>query len=241
MGEMAASLTHEISQPLSAIRTNVDAALLSMDGKPDIAELRAIFEDIASDNTRAVEIIRRIRALARKEPVEFTAIDLPAIIREIAVLVQGDALSRDIRVWLEITPGLPRAHGDKIQLQQVLLNLLLNAFAALDDCPPNRREVCVSASADDRTMLRISVTDCGKGLPVEIEVIFRQFYTTKPDGLGMGLSISRSIIEAHGGRLWAENNPDGGATFYFTLPIEQAGTLRPASTPVLSTTELTNH
>ncbi|MGH7844499.1 MAG: sensor histidine kinase [Candidatus Binatia bacterium] len=223
MGELAASLAHELNQPLTAILSNAQAALRFMTGKPaDLEEVREILHDIVQDNSRAGEVIRQMRALVKKEEPEFSSLDLASIVREIVLLVHSDAVLRNVGVSLDVSPDLPYARGDKVQLQQVLLNLLLNAFDAMKDCPVEEREVIVHASSDGAGMVRISIGDCGTGLTSDkLEKIFQPFYTTKREGLGMGLSISRSIIEAHGGRLWAENNNGRGATFHFTVPLER--------------------
>ena len=221
MGELAASLAHELNQPLTAILSNAQAAQRFLSGKPsDIEEVREILHDIVEDNTRAGEVIRRMRALVKKEEFEFSSLDLSEIIREIVLLVHSDAVLHNVSVRLDVDPDLPRARGDKVQLQQVLLNLLLNAFDAMRDCPADERDVLLRAELDGADMLRISVSDHGTGLTSDqLDKIFQPFFTTKREGLGMGLSISRSIVEAHDGRIWAENNRDQGATFYFMLPV----------------------
>jgi PAS domain S-box-containing protein len=221
MGELAASLAHELNQPLTAILSNAQAAqrFLAAD-PPDLAEVREILKDIVQDDNRAGDVIRRMRALIKKEELEFSSLELASTVREILLLVQSDAILRNVRVSFDIRPDLPLVRGDKVQLQQVLLNLLLNAFDAMKDCPAEEREVVVRMESNAASMVKVSVSDRGTGLTSDkFDKIFQPFYTTKRDGLGMGLPISRSIIEAHGGRLWAENNPDRGATFYFTLPI----------------------
>jgi PAS domain S-box-containing protein len=221
MGELAASLAHELNQPLTAILSNAQAAQRFLSGKPsDIEEVREILHDIVEDDNRAGEVIRQMRALVKKEELEFSSLDLASICREIVLLVHSDAILRNLRVSLDVRPDLPYARGDKVQLQQVLLNLLLNAFDAMKDCPLAERKILVRAESDGSGLVRISVRDRGTGLTSDkLDKIFQPFFTTKRDGLGMGLSISRSIIETHGGCLWTENNPDRGATFYFTLPI----------------------
>jgi PAS domain S-box-containing protein len=223
MGELAASLAHELNQPLTAILSNAQAAQRFLSSKPsDIKEVREILHDIVEDNMRAGEVIRRMRALAKKGEFDFSSIDLADIIDGILSLVHSDAVLRNVRVRIDVDPDLPRTRGDKIQLQQVLLNLLLNAFDAMKDCPADERDVSLRAELDGRDMLRISVSDYGTGLTSDqLDKIFQPFFTTKREGLGMGLSISRSIIQAHGGRLWAENNNGHGATFYFTVPVER--------------------
>jgi two-component system sensor kinase FixL len=221
MGELAASLAHELNQPLTAILSNAQAAQRFMAADPaDLEEVREILKDIVQDDSRASEVIQRMRALVKKEELAFASLDLTDVIREVELLVHSDAALHSIRVILDLIPGLPPAHGDKVQLQQVVLNLLLNSFDAMKDCMVNEREVNVQAELEGEGVLRVAVRDRGPGLRGDkLDKIFQPFYTTKRDGLGMGLSISRSIIEAHGGRLWAENNLDRGATFYFTVPV----------------------
>jgi PAS domain S-box-containing protein len=223
MGELAASLAHELNQPLTAILSNAQAAQRFLSGKAsDVEEVREILSDIVEDNKRAGEVIRRMRALVKKEEFEFASLDLAELIQEIVSLVHSDAVLRSVSIRLEVDANLPRLRGDKIQLQQVLLNLLLNAFDAMKDCPMAEREVLVQAESDGANMLHIAISDRGIGLTSDkLEKVFEPFYTTKREGLGMGLSISRSIIEAHGGRLWGENNQDSGATFSFTLPVRK--------------------
>jgi two-component system, LuxR family, sensor kinase FixL len=220
MGELAASLAHELNQPLTAILSNAQAAQRFLAAGPaDAEELGEILKDIVQDDSRASEVIRRMRALVRKEQLSFAPLDLAGVIRDVAALVRSDAILHGVRIALEVDPGLPPLRGDRVQLQQVVLNLLLNAFDAMKDCPINERRVGVQAEQDGARTVRVSVRDYGAGLNGDnLDRIFQPFYTTKRDGLGMGLSISRSIIEAHRGRLWAENNPDRGATFYFTVP-----------------------
>ena len=223
MGELAASLAHELNQPLTAILSNAQAAQRFLSASPaDLEEVREILKDIVQDNDRAVEVIRRMRALAKKEELEFSSLDLVNLTREIVALVHSDAILRNIRVILDVRPVFPVVLGDKIQLQQVLLNLMLNAFDAMKDCRSEEREVLVRIESAVAGMVEVSVSDRGTGLTGDqLDKIFQPFYTTKRDGLGMGLSISRSIIEAHGGRLWAKNNAEHrGATFSFTVPVE---------------------
>jgi two-component system sensor kinase FixL len=226
MGELAASLAHELNQPLTAIQSNAQAAQRFLTAKPAtpavIKEIAEILRDIVQDNNRASEIIRRLRALAGKGELDFSPLDLAGAIREVVVLVHSDAVLHNVQLSLTISDGLPRVLGDKIQLQQVMLNLLLNAFDAMKDCPADERRVIVRVDLDKAGMIRGSICDRGTGLAGDmLDKIFEPFYTTKREGLGMGLSISRSIIKAHGGQLWAENNPDRGATFYFTVPAAE--------------------
>lgn len=220
MGELATSLAHELNQPLTAILSNAQAAQRFLSANPaDVDEVREILQDIVQDNNRAGEVIRRMRALVKKEKLEISSLDLATLIGEIVALVHSDAVLRNARVSLDFTPDLPPVRGDKVELQQVLLNLLLNAFDAMRDAAPEERDVVVRMEADGAGMVEVSVSDRGTGLTSDkLDKIFQPFFTTKKEGLGMGLSISRAIIEAHGGKLWAENNAGRGATFYFTLP-----------------------
>jgi PAS domain S-box-containing protein len=221
MGELAASLAHELNQPLTAILSNTQAALRFLSSKPaDLEEVREILQDIVKDNSRAGEVIRRIRALVKKEELEVAIIDIAVLIRDVVGLVRSDAILQNVRVSVELDKNLPPVQGDRVQLQQVLLNILLNAFDAMKDCPTSEREVKLRAEPYGTSFIKLAVSDRGTGLSGDkLDKIFQPFYTTKREGLGMGLSICRSIIEAHGGNLSAENNPDSGATFCFTVPV----------------------
>jgi PAS domain S-box-containing protein len=222
LGELTASLAHELNQPLTAILSNAQAAQRFLSAEPpDVYEVREILKDIVQDNSRAGEVIRRLRALARKEQPDFAPLEMSNVIDDVVSLLHSDSILHNVRVSLEIGRKLPLVRGDKIQLQQVVLNLLLNAFDAMKDCPAHERQVIVRGESED-SAVKVAVRDRGIGLTGDKrDKIFQPFYTTKRDGLGMGLSICRSIIEAHSGRLWAENNPDRGATFFFTLPVEK--------------------
>ncbi|HUG35813.1 MAG TPA: ATP-binding protein, partial [Candidatus Limnocylindrales bacterium] len=221
MGELTASLAHELSQPLTAILTNAEAAqrLLETDAS-DLEEVRAILEDIVADDKRASEVITRLTGLLRRGSLERTPLDLNEVTREVAQLVRGDAIAREVSIRLDLAPKLPAVHGDRVQLQQVLLNLILNGLDAMRETSASRRTLVLQTAPDGETAVRVVVRDGGPGIaPGSLDQIFDAFHTTKPGGLGMGLAISRSIVEAHGGRLSAENAPDGGATFTFTLPV----------------------
>jgi PAS domain S-box-containing protein len=226
MGELAGALAHEINQPLSAIMSNAQAASRYLNGPSlDMDEIREILQDIVKEDARAGEVINRLRALLKKEKSKFEPIDLNLILREVIDLLHSDAVIRDVTVSTELDPSLPLVSGDRIQLQQVALNLMLNAFEAMNERPNGKRRVLIRAGRKDDQVL-VSVADSGKGILIgETEKIFKPFYTSKPQGLGMGLSICRSIINSHQGRLWVENNPDGGATFCFSLPISAEDTL----------------
>jgi two-component system sensor kinase FixL len=220
LGELAGSLAHELNQPLTAILSNAQAAQRFLATEPvNLLEVREIMHDLVEDNHRASEVIRKIRALVKKGELEAAPLSIASVIRDVALLVHSDAIVRGIRVRVAITPELPPVHGDKVQLQQVVLNLLLNAFDALESCPALNREVTIEVIPEGTDSIRIAVQDGGAGLAGNtLDKLFLPFFTSKRDGLGLGLSISRSIVEMHGGRIWAKNNEDRGATFYFTLP-----------------------
>jgi two-component system sensor kinase FixL len=221
MGELSASMAHELNQPLTAILTNAQAAQRFMAaGTADLAEFREILKDIAYDTTRARDVIRHLRALVKRSEPDFTQLDVGDTIREVVGFLHGDIVARNVRVGLELLPDLPPVHGDRIQLQQILINLLLNAFDALNGNPVAKRLVTVATAQESPQLVRVTVRDCGAGIPPDqLDSVFEPFFTTKQDGMGMGLSVTRSIVESHGGRIWAENNSAGGAAFHFTLPV----------------------
>src|SRR6266545_1762629 len=222
MGELAASLGHELNQPLTAILANAQAAERMMAAKaPDFEEIGEILKDIVADSTRAGEIIWQMRALARKENLALVPLDLLKVVEDVLLLLHSDAIFHNIRIRFERGTRFSPVRGDRVHLQQVVLNLLVNAFDAMKDSLANEREVDMWIMAEGDNRLKIGVRDYGRGVPDEsLDRVFEPFYTTKHDGVGMGLAISRSIIEVHGGRLWAESNhPKPGTTFYFTLPL----------------------
>jgi two-component system sensor kinase FixL len=221
LGELAGSLAHELKQPLTAILFNAQAARKFIDAETiNVVELREALEDIVADNCRANDVLQRIRALVRKGDVELQLLDLGNVVRDIGMLVHSDALTRGVRTSFDIPDNLALICGDKVQLQQVILNLLLNAFDAVKDCPAEDRVVETRVREEPGGLIRITVKDRGQGLATDsMERIFRPFFTTKPQGLGLGLSISRTIVTAHRGRLWAENNEARGASFHVTLPV----------------------
>jgi two-component system sensor kinase FixL len=221
MTELAASLAHEVSQPLTAILSNAQAARRMLDrGVEDTTGLREILSDIVADDQRAGEVIRHLRAFIRKDGVDRGPVDVNAIVQDVVSFVRTAAIVRNISVEVDLDPGLPNAIVDRVEIQQVLVNLLMNAFDALSSAS-DRRAVVATRKAGPA--IQVSVKDAGSGIPVaDLVRIFDRFYTTKSSGLGMGLSIARSLIETHGGQLWAENNKDGGATLTFTLPVRDA-------------------
>jgi len=224
MSQLASSLAHELNQPLGAIMRNAEAGELFLQNpSPDLDEVRAILADIRKDDQRAGAVIDRMREWMKRREVERRRLDLNLLAGEVVTLVRPDAEKRRVRLAVETDPALPPVHGDRVQLQQVLLNLLLNGMDALDDNRPARRLVTVRTRPVGATV-EVTVSDTGHGISADkLLRVFEPFFSTKPNGLGMGLAISRSIIEAHGGRLWAENNEAGGATFTFTLPAAEGG------------------
>ncbi|WP_159397052.1 ATP-binding protein [Sorangium cellulosum] len=225
MSELAAAIAHELNQPLAAILSNAQAAqrLLAWT-PPDMAEARAALDDIVADDRRAGQVIQRMRAMLRKGALSTAALDLNELAHEVARLVASAALLAGATVRHELAPGLPHVAGDGVQLQQVLLNLLVNALDAVSRRPPDARLVVVRTRADGHGRVELSVADSGKGIPPgDLERVFEPFFTTKASGLGVGLAISRSIVEAHGGRLWAEQPPGEGATLRCVLPVRDEG------------------
>jgi signal transduction histidine kinase/integral membrane sensor domain MASE1 len=220
MGVMATSLAHELNQPLAAIMANVQAAarLLESEARPELREVRSILADVVEEDKRAGEVIRRLRELLKKGEPERVPLNLNALVREVARLVHSDALIRRIAVRLELDPATPIVRADRVQIQQVVLNFVLNALEATADCGPDHRSVLVRTHRG-RNDVQLAVDDEGTGLGNAASRVFEPFYTTKPAGMGMGLSIARSIILAHGGTISATNNPVRGATFSFTLPL----------------------
>ena len=220
IGELTASLAHQLNQPLAAILSNAQTAYDALEaGAVDLAEIRAILADIIEDDRRAGEVIGRLRGLLKKGNPEFTDLDINELVGEVARLVSGDAILRNVVVRLDLGPGLPQVWGDRVQLQQVVLNLVINGLDALRDSPAGERTLELSTTPDGPTGIRVAVHDSGPGIDdADLDHVFEPFYTTKADGLGMGLAIARSIVDAHGGRLAAGNDPKGGATVSFTVP-----------------------
>jgi PAS domain S-box-containing protein len=224
LGQLASSLAHEINQPLAAILSNAQAAQRFLgQKKPNLEELRDIFKDIIDDNERAGEVIRKIRSLIKKKEFEFKKQDINDLVRETSELLAAYARRRNKSIRIQPDPDLPFLDGDRVQLQQVLLNLITNGIDAMVERGPAAQELVIRTSKNDSNAVVIAIKDSGSGLPdKDPNCVFEPFYTTKPEGLGMGLVISRSIVEGHGGTLHAENNPDKGATFFVTIPVEAA-------------------
>lgn len=223
MGELSASLAHELNQPLTAILSNAQAALRFIAGdSPDLAEIRDILNDIVADDRRAGNVIHRLRSLFRKGKVARVEVDINDLVQAVVSLINTEAMIRNVSIETTLDRSLPPVLGDRIHLQQVIINFILNASEAMTDIADAPRKIILSTSKADQKMVKVGIRDFGSGIMEDkLDQIMEPFYTTKPEGMGMGLSINRSIIEAHAGRFWAENNPDRGATFYFTLPIYQ--------------------
>jgi two-component system, LuxR family, sensor kinase FixL len=205
---------------LAAILSNAQAALrLMQDKDPDMKELREIFEDIAADDRRAADVIRSLRSLLKKGTGERSSLMLNSLVKDVLSIAKNDGLARKISINFDSGSPLPPVNGDRVQLQQVILNLVMNAFEAMDSSVGSR-EVKLRTRRDGKEII-LDVMDSGFGIPpVMLKAIFEPFFTTKRSGLGMGLALSRTIVAAHNGRLWAENNPDTGATFHLALPVE---------------------
>jgi len=221
LGEMTASLAHELNQPLSAIISNANAGMRYIErGKDDPAKLRDILGDVESDANRAYDIIRNVRNTIKKGDPARRQIDLNELVTNVAHVVRPDAVGYSCEVETSLAKDLPPIEGDPVQIQQVLVNLVSNALDAMRQTPTSRRKVEISTAGKGESEVRLSVRDHGSGIRTEVhDRLFDQFFTTKEHGLGMGLAIVRSIVEAHGGKIHAENVADGGACFYFTLPV----------------------
>ncbi|WP_372521841.1 PAS domain S-box protein [Sulfuricaulis sp.] len=222
MGELTSSLAHELNQPLTAILSNVQTVIRLLDGPvPDMMEIREILGDIVTDDQRAGEIIRGLRSLLKKSELKFEALDLNSVILEVIGLIRSDALIKHVAVALRLTPDIPNVRGDRIQLQQLMLNLAINALDAMRDIPASERRLDIATTQIDARAVQIAVQDSGVGIPPDrLEKVFDPFFTDKPQGMGMGLAICRSIARMHDGRIWAANNTGRGATFRFIFPID---------------------
>ena len=225
LGEISGSLAHELGQPLGAILANTDSIeMLLQSPKPDLAEVRVILADIRRDDLRASEIIHGMRAFLRRQELNLQPLEVRCLAEATVKLVSSDAAARKTTVGLEIPPDLPLVRGDRIHLQQVLLNLLVNGMDAMSTCPVADRRMTIRAARIAPHTVEFAVSDAGVGIPpADINQIFTPFHTTKQGGLGLGLPICRSIIEAHGGSISLQNNPDRGTTARFTLPACQEG------------------
>jgi signal transduction histidine kinase len=220
-GELTASIAHEINQPLGAILVNAETAQsMLMSTRPDIDELRNIVDDIIQDDRRASEVIRRMRSLLRKAPFEQKNLDFNELVREAVEFLSALAVGREVELSSFVTPLVLPIIGDRVQLQQVIINLVVNAIDAMADTPNDHRKISIRTSRADN-FAELSISDRGSGIPADrLKEIFEPFFTSKAKGLGMGLSIARTIVEAHNGQIWAENRPGGGASFRIRLPLE---------------------
>jgi two-component system sensor kinase FixL len=219
LGELAGALAHELNQPLAAILANARAGQRLLEREAiDVKELREILDDVAADDRRAGEVIRRLHALLKKGDLQPRPLDLNEVVIDVLELMHSDLIQRSVLVDARLAPALPTVVADPVQLQQVLLNLFINGCDAMSEQDRADRRLTVATTQQVGGAVRIAVADSGTGIPVDkLDRVFEPFYTSKDQGLGLGLSICRSIVRAHGGRLWAANNPQGGATFYVEL------------------------
>jgi two-component system, LuxR family, sensor kinase FixL len=221
MGQLASAMAHELNQPLGAILRNAEAAELILQQEPlDLQEVRAILSDIRRDDQRAGAVIDRMRAMLKRRDLEFEPLTVRQLIDQITVLLRNEMLARRVTLQLDIPSWVPRVRGDRVHLQQVLINLLVNGADAMDGAGYEPRRLDVQARLADEQTVTVAVRDTGPGIREDdLSRLFEPFFTTKPSGMGMGLAISKTIVESHGGRIWAENNAEGGATVSFTLKV----------------------
>jgi signal transduction histidine kinase len=210
-----------LNQPLAGVIANAEACLRWLDREtPNLDGARRSVGWIIDDGNRASEVIRRVRALAKKTDIEKVPLDVSDLVREVITLVQRELTSHQVSLRMELAPALPMILGDRVQLQQVIMNLVMNGIEAMQSVTDRPRELMIRSRKDDTQQVLVSVTDCGVGIAAEnADRLFNAFFTTKASGMGMGLSICRSIIEAHGGQLWATANVPHGAAFQFALPV----------------------
>lgn len=221
IGEITASIAHEVNQPLSAILSNADAAEMLLGASPPpIAEIRQILDDIRRDDMRAHEIVLNLRKLLTKRELQMESVNLDEIVQMTLLLVRADAARRGVEIRTTLDGGLPRVLGDPVHLQQVMLNLIVNAMDSMTDVPAGDRRLHITTRQRDGRSVEVCVIDTGTGVKTsELARLFDSFYTTKPHGMGLGLSIARAIVQTHGGNIWAQSNGARGATFAFTIPV----------------------
>ena len=226
LGELTASIAHEVNQPLAAVIANAEACLRWLDrGIPDLDAARSSVEWIIKDGNRASEVIQHVRALANKTDIKKVSLDTNDVVKEVVALVQREMDSHQVSLRMELAPALPTILGDRVQLQQVMINLVMNGIEAMQSVTDRPRQLLIRSGQDEAHRVLVSVTDCGVGISAEnADRLFNAFFTTKSGGMGMGLSICRSIVEAHGGRLSVAGNEGPGATFQFVLPLHQEDT-----------------
>lgn len=222
LGELAAAIAHEVNQPIAAMVTDAQASLNWLGREPaDLEEVEQALRRIVDNGNRAADVIGRIRELVKKAPPRMGMVDLNLAVKEMVALTRAEIIGSGVALETALEDGLPLVHGDRVQLQQVLLNLIVNALQAMSAVATERRRLRISTARVESDRVRVSVHDSGPGLSAAlVDRIFAPFYSTKPDGLGMGLSICRSIVEAHDGRLWASADEPGGAVFHFTIPVD---------------------
>jgi signal transduction histidine kinase len=222
--ELTASLAHELNQPLAAILSNAQAALRFLESKkPDLNEFQEIIRDIISDDQRAGNVIRSLRSMMKREEGEKRPTNLNDILNDVIQIFRSEAIFRNVRIETEWDGSFLSVFCDKGQLQQVVLNIIMNGSEAMSGTPPEQRRLILRTQRKDRSIW-VSVRDSGPGIDKgDLNQIFQPFFTTKRTGLGIGLTLCHTIVEDHGGRIWAENNPDGGATFFIELPIYKSG------------------
>lgn len=227
LGELSGSMAHELNQPLAAILSNAEAAESLLEGdSPDLSELREILADIVEQDVRAGEVIRRLRTLLIKGEIQARPLDISDLMQDLLSLVRNDLANRGVGITMHLANDLPPVVADRVQLQQVLLNLVVNACEAMVDAPSSERVLTLRSTLDDQGQVRVSVVDRGRGIsPDKRDEIFQPFVTTKADGLGLGLAISRTIVEAHGGRIWADSEDGQGTCMCLTLPVVRSGDL----------------
>jgi C4-dicarboxylate-specific signal transduction histidine kinase len=222
MGQLTASIAHEVKQPIATARNNAAAALRFLEkSPPDVAEVREALTCVVNDADRASDVVDRIRSLIKKAPPRKEVVDINAAILEVTALTHGEAVKTGVTVATQLVGDLPPIRCDRVQLQQVMLNLIVNAIQSMSGVDDGSRELHISTARIEPESVRVAVRDTGPGLrPESLPCVFEPFYTTKPDGMGMGLSICRAIIEAHGGRLWATRCEPRGALFQFTISAD---------------------
>jgi C4-dicarboxylate-specific signal transduction histidine kinase len=227
LGELSGALAHELNQPLSAILSNAQAARLMLEQEPvNLSEISDILDDIVQDDSRAGGVIDRLRSLMKKGDASFQPLDLNSVVREVLDLAYSDLIGRNVAVNMDFSRYLPAVRGDKVQLQQLLLNLVMNACDAMDSVERSNKVLTLSTSRDGNGAARVSIVDRGPGVsPTLASRVFEPFFTTKQHGLGLGLSICRTIVVAHNGSLEISNTAGGGATFSVTLPSSGGGRL----------------
>jgi two-component system sensor kinase FixL len=220
LGDLSGALAHELQQPLTAILCNAQAAqTLAVSEQLNVEELREILQAIIDDDKHAGQIIQRLRALLMRGETQFKRMKIDRVIEDALAVAHGKLIERNVQVKMRVDEGIPAVHGDRVEIQQVLLNLILNACESMGAIPARDRRIEIVVAQEDDAIC-ISVLDCGTGIRSDqLKSVFDPFFTTKEDGMGLGLSISHLIIAAHGGRLWASNREDRGAAFHFTLPV----------------------